>query len=91
MFENKLLISYKIFDKNKYYMNNKGNSPTPKSSKTLWKEKRKVDPKQQKKQDLIYYYIPMVVVILMFIIDVIVLVLIGLDTIKIDSWKWFCF
>ena len=68
-------------------MNNKSNSPIPKGSKTLKKKKVNVDPKQQKRQDLIYYYIPMAVVMLIFIIDVVVLVLIGLGTIKIDSWK----
>ena len=68
-------------------MNNKSNIPISKGSKTLKKKKVNVDPKQQKRQNLIYYYIPMAVVMLIFIIDVVVLVLIGLGTIKIDSWK----
>ena len=72
-------------------MNNKSNIPILKGSKTLKKKRVNVDPKQQKRQDLIYYYIPMAVVMLIFIIDVVVLVLIGLGTIKIDSWKWFFF
>ena len=91
MFENKLLLRYKNSDKTKYYMNNKSNIPILKGSKTLKKKKVNVDPKQQKRQDLIYYYIPMAVVMLIFIIDVVVLVLIGLGTIKIDSCKWFFF
>ena len=80
-----------LIKKTKYYMNNKSNIPISKGSKTLKKKKVNVDPKQQKRQDLIYYYIPMAVVMLIFIIDVVVLVLIGLGTIKIDSWKWFFF